>query len=140
MTEGERRQHPGLNPLDTYASSGFRFLIEVAAWIGGPWAAVDVVGAWWAAVPTALVLLLLPALFNTPGDKNTTGIPTPGPIRIGIEALLLAAAVYGAWRVWPVWLAVGVCVSGGLMIVLGIPRYRWLLRGAPLREIENRRA
>ena len=77
MTEGGTKTASGA-PLDTYASSGFRFLIEIAAWIGGPWAAVDVVGAWWAAVPTALGLLLLPALFNTPGDKNTTGIPRLG--------------------------------------------------------------
>lgn len=138
MTELERKPHPGLNPLDTYTSSGCRFLIEIAAWIGGPWAAIDVVGAWWAAVPTALVLLLLPAVFNTPGDKNLTGVPTPGPIRVCIEALLLVAAVYGAWRVWPVWLAVAVSVAGGFMIVFGIPRYRWLLRGAPLRELETR--
>lgn len=130
MTEVERRG-PGVSPYDTYASSGFRFLIEIAAWVGGPWAAIDVVGAWWAAIPTALVLFLLPGVFNTPGDKNVTGVPTPGPIRIAIEALLLAAAVYGAWRVWPPWLAVAVSVAGGSMVMFGVPRYRWLLRGAP---------
>lgn len=125
------RKTPGVSPYDTFASSGFRFLIEVAAWVGGPWAAIDVAGAWWAAVPTAVVLLALPALFNTPGDKKTTPIATPGPIRIAIEALLLAAAVYGAWRVWPSWLAIAVSLAGGLMVAFGIPRYRWLLRGAP---------
>lgn len=137
MSETEPKQRPGVSPHDTYASSFFRFLIEVAAWVGGPWAAVDVVGAWWAAIPTALVLFMLPAVFNTPGDKKATGVPTPGPIRIGIEALLLAAAVYGAWRVWPLWLAVAVTVAGGLMVVFGIPRYLWLLRGAPQVDLQS---
>ena len=127
----KKRDGPGVSPYDTHASSGFRFLIEIAAWVGGPWAASEIVGAWWAAIPTALVLFALPAVFNTPGDKHTTGIPTPGPARLGIEALLLAAAVYGARRMWPSWLAVAVSVAGGLMILFGIPRYRWLLRGAP---------
>ncbi len=128
MTETERERRPGLNPHDTWASAGFRFLIEIAAWVSGPWAAAEAVGAWWAAVPVALVLLLLPAVFNTPGDKKTTGVSTPGPLRICIEALLLAAAIYGAWRVWPSWLAIAVTVAGALMVVFGVPRYRWLLR------------
>lgn len=89
-------------------------------------------------MPTALLLFLLPALFNTPGDKKSTVIATPGFARIGIEALLLVAAVYSAWCVWPVWLAVAVSVAGALMIVFGIPRYRWLLRGAPPPRPEGR--
>ncbi|MEM6989628.1 MAG: hypothetical protein AAF721_04000, partial [Myxococcota bacterium] len=100
-------------------------------------AAVEAVGAWWAAVPVAMLLFLLPAVFNTPGDKKTTGVPTPGRVRICIEALLLAAAVYGAWRVWPPSFAIAVTACGALMIVFGIPRYHWLLRGAPLRGLEN---
>ncbi|MGH1345933.1 MAG: DUF2568 domain-containing protein [Nannocystales bacterium] len=137
MTETDREPRPGVNPHDTYASSGFRFLIEVAAWVGGPWAAVDLLGAWWAAIPTALVLLLLPAVFNTPGDKKITGVPTLGPVRIGIEALLLGTAVYSAWQVWQPWLAIVVTLSGGLMVLLGIPRYRWLLRRPPTGESAN---
>lgn len=121
----------GVSPYDTYASSAFRFLIEVAAWVAGPWAAIDIAGVWWVALPTALTLLLLPAIFNTPGDKKTKGVPTPGFIRIGIEALLLGTAIFGAWRVWPNWLALAVSVAGAMMVAFGIPRYRWLLRGAP---------
>ena len=30
---------PGVSPYDTYLSSGTRFLIELTAWIAGPWAA-----------------------------------------------------------------------------------------------------
>lgn len=122
---------PGVSPYDTYVSSGTRFLIELTAWIAGPWAAADVAGGW-AAVPTLLVLLLLPSLFNTPGDKRTTGgVATPGPIRIVIEMVLLAAALWGAWTVWPTWLAVVVTAVGAVMLVSGFARYRWLAAGAP---------
>ena len=124
---------PGVSPFDTVASSGTRFAIEVVAWIAGPWAAADVLGAWWWAIPTAAVLLALPALCNTPGDKQVTGIPTPGPVRILIEMLLLAAAVIGSWLVWPTWAAVGVTVIGVALIATGLSRYRWLAAGAPLR-------
>jgi len=120
---------PGVSPYDTPWSSGFRFLIELVAWVAGPWAVADLTDAGWAAIPAALVLLGLPSVFNTPGDKNTTGVPTPGLIRIGIEAILLAAAVAGAWVVWPTWAAVAVSVVGALMIITGLRRYRWLAAG-----------
>jgi len=114
------------NPLDTAASSATRFGIELAAWLAGPWAAAELVGAWWA-VPVALVVLMgLPATFNTPGDKNVDGIATPGPIRIGIEMLLLVVAIASAWYVWPTWAAILVTLLGLAMVATGVPRYRWL--------------
>jgi len=119
-----------MNPYDTPVSSGLRFLIELVAWVAGPWAVADAVGSGWAAVPAVVVLLGLPALFNTPGDKKTTGVPTPGPIRILIELVLLAAAIAGAWMVWSPWAAVAVSLAGVLMVITGIRRYRWLAKGA----------
>jgi hypothetical protein len=112
-------------------SSGLRFLIEVVAWIAGPWAVADAAGTAWAAVPTLLVLFGLPALFNTPGDKSSTVIAVAGPVRLLIELVLLAAAVVGAWAVWPPWAAAAVSIAGGLMVIAGMPRYRWLAAGAP---------
>lgn len=70
----------------------------------------------------------LPAAFNTPGDKNVTGVPTPGPIRILIEMFLLVVAIASAWYVWPVWAAVLVTLLGIALLVTGVPRYRWLAR------------
>ena len=85
-------QGPGVSPYDTHLSSGTRFLIELAAWVAAPWAAAELWGGW-AAVPTLIVLLALPSLFNTPGDKNqTSGFATPGPIRILIEMVLLTGS------------------------------------------------
>ena len=122
---------PGVSPYDTYVSSGTRFLIELTAWVAGPWAAGDVLGGW-AVVPALIVLLALPSLFNTPGDKKTTtGVATPGPLRILIEMVLLAAALWGAWTVWPTWLALLVTLIGLVMLASGLPRYRWLAQGPP---------
>jgi len=117
----------GLSPFDTAASSALRFAIEIIAWVAGPWAAAEITGSGWA-IPVALVVLVgLPAVFNTPGDKKSDGIATPGPIRIVIEMLLLGVAVAGAFTVWPVWVAVLVVLIGLGMVVTGLPRYRWLL-------------
>lgn len=82
-------------------------------------------------MPALLVLVGLPGIFNTPGDKHVSGMATPGPIRIGIEMFLLAAAVGSAWIVWPVWSAVGVTALGVAMLITGVTRYRWLAAGAP---------
>jgi hypothetical protein len=122
---------PGVSPYDTTVSSGFRFVIEIVAWVAGPWAVADAAGTAWAALPTLAVLFALPALFNTPGDKASTMIATPGPVRILIEALLLVAAVVGAWSVWPAWIGAAVSVIGVGMVITGMRRYRWLAEGAP---------
>lgn len=90
-------------------------------------------------MPAALLVLIgLPAVFNTPGDKRTTGVPTPGPIRIGIEALLLATAIGSALVVWPTWAAALVTVLGIALVLTGLPRYRWLATGAPPVPVERR--
>ena len=98
------RDKPDLSdpgPYDTPLSSATRFGIEIVAWVAAPWAAAEIVGSAWATLPVFLILLALPALFNTPGDENVTGIATPGPIRILIEMLLIAVAIVGTLIVWP---------------------------------------
>ena len=125
----DRTKH--VSPFDTIASSATRFGIEIVAWVAGPWAVADAVGSWWPAPLALIVLVGLPALFNTPGDKTTTGIATPGPVRIAIEMLLLVTAVGSALLVWPVWAAVVVMALGVALLFTGMPRYRWLAAGAP---------
>jgi len=129
--QSDSRNGPGISPFDTTASSGFRFVIEIVAWVAGPWAIAELGGSGWLAIPALAVLFGLPALFNTRGDKASTIVATPGPLRILIEMLLLAAAVVGAWVVWPVWAAIIVSLVGAAMLVTGLPRYRWLAKGAP---------
>jgi len=119
-----------VSPYDTGWSSGLRFAIEIVAWVTGPWAAAVMTDSGWAAVPVAVVLVGLPALFNTPGDKKATPIPTPGPLRILIEMLLLAVAVVATVIVLPTWAAVAVSVVGAGMLLAGRGRYRWLAAGA----------
>lgn len=122
---------PGASPFDTAASAGLRFSVEVLAWVVGPWAAARVFGSGWAVLPALVVLVALPAVFNTPGDKKVTGIATPGPVRIGIEMLLLAVVIAGAGIVWAPWAAVAAAFLGAAMVITGLPRYRWLAAGAP---------
>lgn len=122
----------GLSPYDTAVSATTRFLIEVVAWVAGPWAIARGIGSWWAVLPALVVLVGLPAIFNTPGDKKATGIATPGPIRIGIEGFLALVAMVGAAVVWPSWAFVLVALLVVAMVVSGMARYRWLARGAPV--------
>lgn len=119
----------GPSPFDTPMSSATRFLMEVIAWVAGPWAAATATGSRWAAVPALLLLFALPALFNTPGDKHATPIATPGPIRIAIEALLIAVATASAWYLWPAWVAILVSLLAALTVLFGRRRYLWLASG-----------
>ncbi|NND04282.1 MAG: DUF2568 domain-containing protein [Acidimicrobiia bacterium] len=121
----------GLSPFDTPASSTLRFLIELTAWVAGPWAAADLFDSGWAVVPALVLLMVLPSIFNVPGDKNIEGVPVSGTVRIAIEAFLLLVAVVASWLVWPPWAAVLVSIAAVGMVATGLPRYRWLAAGAP---------
>lgn len=69
-----------------------------------PWA---LSGRSWVLAALAVVILIgLPTLFSTPGDKAQVIIPVPGPVTILLVLLQLAAAVVSAWLVWPLWAAV----------------------------------
>ena len=114
------------NAVDSPVGATLRFAVEVIAWVSVPWAIARVSVP--LAAATLLVLLLLPALFNVPGDKQVSGRPVSGPVRIGIELLLMAAAVVGAAYAWPRWAAITVSVVVVLALVTNLPRWRWLVR------------
>ena len=120
---------PFSHPHDTPVSSGLRFAVEVIAWIAAPWAVAQ--EAWWLAIPVLVVLVGLPAVFSTPGDKRQVIVATPGPPRVAIEMLLHAAAIAGAWLVWPAWAAAIATVIVLAALATGTARLRWLLGGAP---------
>ena len=82
---------------DTVLSAGLRFCSEVLAWIAGPWAAAQI--SEWLILPVLIMLVGLPSVFSTENDKRQIIVSTPGPVRIGIDALL-ANLLLGASSAW----------------------------------------
>ena len=132
MQEGDREgTQLGPSPYDTVASALLRFVVEVIAWVVGPWAIAHLTGIWFLAIPVALLLVVVTAVFSTPGDKDNVIVPTPGPLRLAIEITLGLIAVLGAWLVWPTWAAVAVTFIVIAAAVTGWRRAVWLAHDAP---------
>ena len=123
------RQSAFSHPFDTPVSAGLRFFVEVIAWVAGPWAAAQL--SPWLIVPVLILLVGLPAIFSTPGDKKQIVVATPGPLRVILELGLHAVAIAAPWVIWPVWLAGAATFVVAAALAAGIPRTLWLLRGAP---------
>jgi hypothetical protein len=117
---------------DNAAAASLRFAVEVIAWVAGPWAAAGV--SIWLAIPVAVVLVGLPAVFSTKGDKAKVVVATPGPVRVLIELVLHAVALGAPWLVWPAYAAVATSAAVALALALGSRRLVWLMGGAPLDE------
>ncbi len=118
------------SPHDTLVSGALRFLVEIIAWVAGPWAVAQI--SLWLVVPVLVILVGMPAVFSTVGDKRKVIVPTPGPVRVLIELLLYVVAVGGAWIAWPIVPAIVSTVIVIAALATGIPRTMWLLRGALL--------
>ncbi|MFE2145220.1 hypothetical protein ACFXA3_26380 [Streptomyces sp. NPDC059456] len=104
-----------------------RFATELCAWVATPWALAP-----WsvvAAVASVVLLIGLPTVFATPGDKNQVIVPVPGAVTVGLVLLQLVAAVAAAWAAWPVWAAVAVTVLATTCLWTERTRRRRLLRG-----------
>ena len=117
------------HPFDTPLSSGLRFLVELIAWVAGPWAVAQ--QSPWLIAPSLVVLVGLPAIFSTPGDKRQIIVATPGLLRALLEFALHAVAVTAPWLVWPTLPALAATAVVVVALATGIPRIRWLIRGAP---------
>lgn len=124
----------GPSPHDTPLSAGLRFVVELITWIAGPWAAAEVTGSAWAAVPALVVLMGLPSIFSTPGDKHTIIVATPGRRASPSRYSSGWSPSRPAWVVWPTWAAVMVTLLVVGAAIVGWPRSRWLLDGAPSPE------
>ena len=112
---------------DDRRASVLRFATELVAWIATPWALWP--HSWMLAVLAVLVLIGLPTVFSTPGDKANVIVPVPGPVTILLVLLQLAGALVSAWWTWPVWAAVLVSLLAAATLVTERPRWRWLLAG-----------
>jgi hypothetical protein len=78
----------------------------------------------------ALLLLIgLPTVFVTPGDKVKVVVPVPGQVTIALSVLQLLAAVVSAWAAWPVPVAFLVWALVGVTIYAELPRWKRLAGG-----------
>ncbi|WP_333767273.1 hypothetical protein [Streptomyces sp. IBSBF 2435] len=114
-------------PGHDYVRGGMRFAGEVAAWVCTPWA------LWPYSVTLAIcaVLLLigLPAVFSTPGDRPGGDAPVavPGIVTILLVVLQLVAAAASAWALRATWIAATVTVLCLVVPFAELPRWRVLL-------------
>lgn len=126
------RRSPGHDPV----RGGVRFAAELVAFTATPWA------LWQLSIPLAIasvvVLIALPAVFGTPGDRPGGNAPVavPGVVTVLIVLLTLGAAVAAAWVAWPVWVAC--CVTVLVVVAVGTEQTRW--RALTRRPRPTRRA
>ncbi|MFE2170128.1 hypothetical protein ACFXB3_34485 [Streptomyces sp. NPDC059447] len=111
----------GVGPGGADLASTLRFATELCAWVATPWA----LAGWsvWAAVGSVVLLIGLPTLFGTPGDKAQVIIPVPGVITVVLVLLQLVAAVASSWAAWPMWAALAVSALAAACLVT--ERHRW---------------
>ncbi|MFJ4205517.1 hypothetical protein ACIP2Y_38585 [Streptomyces sviceus] len=110
---------------DDRIASVLRFAAELVAWVATPWALSAY--SWLLAGLAVVVLIGLPTVFSTPGDKRQVIIPVSGTVTILLVLLQLAAAAIAAWWVWPVYAAVLVSLLVFTTLVTERHRWRWLL-------------
>lgn len=114
-----RNKPPGHDTL----RGGLRFVTELIAWVATPWA------LWphsvFLAIAAVVLLIGLPAVFGTPGDRpgGDSPIAVPGIVTILLVLVQLVAATTAAWAIWPWWLAVGVTLL--CVVVVGTEQSRW---------------
>ncbi|GJF28580.1 hypothetical protein KNE206_12800 [Kitasatospora sp. NE20-6] len=101
-----------------------RFLTELVAWVAVPWALAGV--SLWLSAAALVLLIGLPTVFATPGDKTQVVVAVPGAATVGLVLLQLVAAVAGAWAAWPAWAAVPATALAAACLVAEQPRWRRL--------------
>ncbi|MEV0180913.1 hypothetical protein AB0I54_16675 [Streptomyces sp. NPDC050625] len=116
---------------DDRLASALRFATELVAWVATPW--VLAAHSWALAVLSLVLLIGLPTVFATPGDKSNVIVPVPGEVTILLVLLQFGAAVTSAWYLWPAWAAALVSVLTAVALVTERPRWRWL-RSLPFRR------
>jgi hypothetical protein len=118
-----RRSVGGESP-DSRTAGVLRFLTELIGWVAAPWALAS--ASIVLSVVSVLVLIGLPAVIGTPGDRNTP-IAVPGLVTIAMMLLEFAAAAVSPWFIWHPAIAAVILLLVVAAIVAGLPRWRWLL-------------
>ncbi|GAB2955704.1 hypothetical protein ACFMQL_00920 [Nonomuraea fastidiosa] len=125
MSSATPSPRPSAARPDDRLASAFRFAVELLAWVATPWALAAYSVP--LAVLSVVVLIGLPTVFSTPGDKRHVVVAVPGWVTIALVVLHIVAAVVAAWTVWHAVVAGVVTVLGVVTVVLELPRWRWLL-------------
>lgn len=108
------------------ARGALRFLTELIAWVTVPWALWPHSIA--LAIGAVLLLIGLPAVFSTPGDRpgGDSPVPVPGMVTILLVLIQLVAATTAAWTLCPWWAAAAVTVLCLIVPFTEHPRWRRL--------------
>lgn len=101
-----------------------RFLLELVAWTAAPWALAP--RSIPLAVASVVVLIGLPTVFATRGDKKSVIVAVPGAVTIGLVVLHIAVAAVASYVAWPLWAATAVWVLCAATVITELPRWRWL--------------
>jgi hypothetical protein len=79
------------------------------------------------AIFSVVLLIGLPTVFTTPGDKAHGVVRVPGLVTIALVVLQLLAAVTSTWVAWAVPVAIVVSALATACVIAELPRWRWLL-------------
>ncbi|GAB2538467.1 hypothetical protein [Nocardia heshunensis] len=112
-----------------------RVLTELVGWITLPWGLFHYSVIW--SILAVVVLIAVPGVFATPGDKDQIMVPVHGIVTITFMLLELGGALWGAILVLPGWAVGIVAVLAAITVVTELPRWRWLLT-APARPSAQR--
>jgi hypothetical protein len=104
--------------------SVLRFATELVAWVATPWALLGHSAA--LAVLSVVLLIGLPTVFATPGDKSNVMVPVPGWATVLLVLLQLVAAVVSSWLAWPAWAAVPITALAAATCFTERRRWMWL--------------
>jgi hypothetical protein len=106
-------------------ASALRFLTELVAWIATPWALWSVSRP--LAIVAVIILIGLPTVFATPGDKRQVIVPVAGHVTVALVVLQMVAAVVSSWFAWHPAIAACVSVLVAVSVVTEWPRWSWLV-------------
>jgi hypothetical protein len=101
-----------------------RFLTELIAWIAAPWALAH--HSLLLSAAALLLLIGLPTVLATPGDKRQVIVAVPGQVTIALVLLQAVTAVAASWALWPGWAATAVTLLAAACLVAEQPRWRRL--------------
>src|SRR5215475_14494755 len=112
-------QRPGI-------ASVVRFATELVAWVATPWALWSVSPV--LAIVAVVLLIGLPTVFATPGDKPQVIVAVPGFVTILLVVMQLVAAALFAPIAWPLPAVIVVWVLCAACVVTEAPRWSGLAR------------